>query len=58
LTVGLDYLVMDLIEGIAHRDLKPGNIKIKTCGTVEVPGSGLAKVAKASASDSADSPAI
>src|SRR5262245_59863848 len=36
-------------KGISHRDLKPGNVKLKTAGTVKVLDFGLAKVAEGQA---------
>src|SRR6202048_2454968 len=43
-------------KGITHRDLKPGNIKIKPDGTVKVLDFELAKVGRASGSSSENSP--
>ena len=46
-------------KGITHRDLKPGNIKIKPDGTVKVLGFGLAKIDASSAvRQSENSPTI
>jgi serine/threonine-protein kinase len=45
-------------KGITHRDLKPGNLKIKPDGTVKVLDFGLAQVMAAPAASGENSPTL
>ena len=45
-------------KGITHRDLKPGNVKIRSDGTVKTLDFGLAKVAPDAAGDPETSPTV
>ena len=61
-SLGIAKQIADALEaahekGITHRDLKPGNIKIKPDGTVKVLDFGLAKVSSAPAGESPEATA-